>query len=64
VLSEKEITIEITRATVGLATAYGCDLTYDYVKIIGDYRTEPDIVHEKHSCEDTKWVLISRSGRK
>ena len=21
------------------ATAYGCDLTYDYVKINGDYRT-------------------------
>ena len=23
----------------GAATAYGCDLTYDYVKINGDYRT-------------------------
>ena len=23
----------------GKATAYGCDLTYDYVKINGDYRT-------------------------
>ena len=23
----------------GYATAYGCDLTYDYVKINGDYRT-------------------------
>jgi len=40
VLSEKEIKIN-----VGLncgdesATAWGCDLTYDYVKINGDYRT-------------------------
>ena len=23
----------------GKATAWGCDLTYDYVKINGDYRT-------------------------
>ena len=23
----------------GAATAWGCDLTYDYVKINGDYRT-------------------------
>ena len=23
----------------GSATAWGCDLTYDYVKINGDYRT-------------------------
>ncbi|MEE0675859.1 MAG: bifunctional ornithine acetyltransferase/N-acetylglutamate synthase, partial [Ruminococcus sp.] len=23
----------------GKAEAYGCDLTYDYVKINGDYRT-------------------------
>ena len=23
----------------GFAEAYGCDLTYDYVKINGDYRT-------------------------
>jgi len=40
ILSENEIVIKI-----GLhdgdtqATAYGCDLTYDYVKINGDYRT-------------------------
>ena len=40
VLSEKEI-----RVLIGLnsgqaqATAWGCDLTYDYVKINGDYRT-------------------------
>jgi glutamate N-acetyltransferase/amino-acid N-acetyltransferase len=40
VLSESEITIRITLGdgTAG-ATAYGCDLTYDYVKINGDYRT-------------------------
>ena len=40
ILLEKEINI-----IVGLedgnaeAEAYGCDLTYDYVKINGDYRT-------------------------
>ena len=40
ILLEKEIDI-----LVGLndgpetATAWGCDLTYDYVKINGDYRT-------------------------
>ena len=40
ILLEKEIEI-----IVGLgdgaygACAYGCDLTYDYVKINGDYRT-------------------------
>ena len=40
VLSEKEITIEITLGDGSAsATAYGCDLTYDYVKINGDYRT-------------------------
>ncbi|MEA4914331.1 MAG: bifunctional glutamate N-acetyltransferase/amino-acid acetyltransferase ArgJ [Christensenella sp.] len=40
VLSEKEITIEITLGDGSFfATAYGCDLTYDYVKINGDYRT-------------------------
>ena len=40
VLLEKEIEI---RVTLGMgdasATAWGCDLTYDYVKINGDYRT-------------------------
>ena len=40
VLKEKEIEILVT---LGLgevsATAWGCDLTYDYVKINGDYRT-------------------------
>lgn len=40
VLLEREINIDINlndgKAT---ATAWGCDLTYDYVKINGDYRT-------------------------
>ncbi|MPN26655.1 Arginine biosynthesis bifunctional protein ArgJ [bioreactor metagenome] len=40
VLSEKEITISVTLGDGDAsATAYGCDLTYDYVKINGDYRT-------------------------
>ena len=40
VLSEKEITIHIKLGDgEASATAYGCDLTYDYVKINGDYRT-------------------------
>ena len=40
VLSEKEITIDISlNDGKGSAEAYGCDLTYDYVKINGDYRT-------------------------
>lgn len=40
VLTEDEIIIEITLSdgTFG-AVAWGCDLTYDYVKINGDYRT-------------------------
>ena len=40
VLCEKEITIlvELNDGS-GEAEAYGCDLTYDYVKINGDYRT-------------------------
>ena len=40
ILSEKEIDIEINlnEGEYG-ATAWGCDLTYDYVKINGDYRT-------------------------
>jgi glutamate N-acetyltransferase/amino-acid N-acetyltransferase len=38
--SEKEIRIEISAADgEAAATAWGCDLTYDYVKINGDYRT-------------------------
>ena len=40
VLTEKEITILISlNDGASDATAWGCDLTYDYVKINGDYRT-------------------------
>jgi len=40
VLTEKEICIEVTLdAGHAEATAWGCDLSYDYVKINGDYRT-------------------------
>ncbi len=40
VLSEDEIIININLGDGdGCATAWGCDLTYDYVKINGDYRT-------------------------
>ena len=40
VLSEKEINVLITLGDgEASATAWGCDLTYDYVKINGDYRT-------------------------
>lgn len=40
VLSESEIEIEIKLNDGNYsATAWGCDLTYDYVKINGDYRT-------------------------
>ena len=40
VLSEKEIIIEVgLNAGDASSTAWGCDLTYDYVKINGDYRT-------------------------
>lgn len=40
VLSEDEINIEITLHDGDFdAVAWGCDLTYDYVKINGDYRT-------------------------
>lgn len=40
ILLEKEIEILIGLKTGdGDATAWGCDLTYDYVKINGDYRT-------------------------
>ncbi len=40
VLSEKEIHINITLGDgAESADAWGCDLTYDYVKINGDYRT-------------------------
>ncbi len=40
ILLEKEITIDVRlNDGDGEAEAYGCDLTYDYVKINGDYRT-------------------------
>lgn len=40
VLTEKEIEILISlNSGDGNAVAWGCDLTYDYVKINGDYRT-------------------------
>lgn len=40
VLAQDEITINIDmNQGDGLATAWGCDLTYDYVRINGDYRS-------------------------
>lgn len=40
ILSENEIEILVSVGNGGFgATAWGCDLTYDYVKINGDYRT-------------------------
>lgn len=40
ILLEKEIEIIVNLSDGdGSATAWGCDLTYDYVKINGDYRT-------------------------
>ena len=40
VLLEDEIQIIVSVGSgSGTATAYGCDLTYDYVKINGDYRS-------------------------
>ena len=40
ILSEKEITVQLSLGDgAGCAVAWGCDLTYDYVKINGDYRT-------------------------
>jgi glutamate N-acetyltransferase/amino-acid N-acetyltransferase len=40
ILLQGEVTIEIDMAQGdGEATAWGCDLTYDYVKINGSYRT-------------------------
>ncbi len=40
ILSQDEVIIEVTlREGEGTATCWGCDLTYDYVKINGDYRT-------------------------
>ena len=40
ILSEDVVTVEVEmHQGEGSATAWGCDLTYDYVKINGDYRT-------------------------
>ena len=40
VLLRSEIIIDVNlNSGDGKASAYGCDLTYDYVKINGDYRT-------------------------
>ena len=40
VLHAKEITVLVElHSGAAQAEAYGCDLTYDYVKINGDYRT-------------------------
>ncbi|ARP49547.1 MULTISPECIES: bifunctional glutamate N-acetyltransferase/amino-acid acetyltransferase ArgJ [Caproicibacterium] len=40
ILLQDEITVMVTlHDGTATATAYGCDLTYDYVKINGDYRT-------------------------
>lgn len=40
ILAEEDITIDITMQEGDWeVTAWGCDLTYDYVKINGDYRT-------------------------
>ena len=41
VLTQDEVEIQVNLSTRGNTpcTAWGCDLTYDYVKINGDYRT-------------------------
>lgn len=40
ILSQDEITLHVNlNAGGGFATAWGCDLTYDYVKISGNYRS-------------------------
>ena len=40
ILSQEEVEINVTlREGEGKVTCWGCDLTYDYVKINGDYRT-------------------------
>ena len=39
-LTQPEVTVDIRlRDGEAAATAWGCDLTYDYVKINGDYRS-------------------------
>ena len=40
ILSEKEVTaIADMKMGEACATAWGCDLTYDYIKINADYRS-------------------------
>lgn len=40
ILKENEIFVDVTLADgFGFGTAWGCDLSYDYVKINGDYRS-------------------------
>ena len=40
ILTEHDVTIDIAMgAGVGACTCWGCDITYDYIKINGDYRT-------------------------
>lgn len=40
ILTEHDVTIAITAGTgTGTCTCWGCDITYDYIKINGDYRT-------------------------
>ena len=40
ILSEEEIRVHVTIGKGdGVAVAWGCDLTYDYVRINGDYRS-------------------------
>ena len=40
ILTEDEVDIDITMAEGDEScTCWGCDITYDYIKINGDYRT-------------------------
>ena len=40
ILTERDITIDIDmKSGSGECTCWGCDITYDYIKINGDYRT-------------------------
>jgi glutamate N-acetyltransferase/amino-acid N-acetyltransferase len=40
IMKEQEVTVFVDmHEGTGSATAWGCDLTYDYVKINADYRS-------------------------
>ena len=40
ILTEHDVEINITMGEGdGVCTCWGCDITYDYIKINGDYRT-------------------------